>query len=290
MKTGLRSRLHQWGVSLIELLIGVAVGLFIVAGALAIFTSAVKSSTANLAMTQLDQELRAAMDIMVRNMRRAGYYGRTPTTGDDLPQYGPLNPFQINGYQMTLSDNPGAYGDTCDTTTGECPCISFSYDLVGAGHSCIVGTDPEGTTDDDEIWCATHERFGFRYDSADDAIEMRNSSTGPPVCTETGWVDITDDTVTVDGLTFQYESRDATDATKPLALNLTDEAKNLTSPPGGCPSNAGIGNEECLQMRTLIVTIDAHLANDPGTTMSIRERVKIRNDRYCTEMAGGPSC
>jgi prepilin peptidase dependent protein B len=290
-----RANRRQKGVSLIELLIGITVGLIILAGALALFSSMLKSSKTNLAMTNLDQELRAAMDIMVRNIRRAGYYGRTPTDGTDLSQYGPTNPFQIGGYEMTLGGTP--YGDTCNSN-GECPCISFSYD--GDGDGSVAGTS---------------DIFGFRYDRDHDAIEMRNFSSGVPNCSmETGWVDITDDSVVVDSLTFRYENRDANTKTEPLALNITFPVYNLESAcntsatcacksdyppcascPCGCPDPANAAtDEECLQMRTVIVTIDAHRCQsadpsgqckkeDKETTMSIRERVKVPNDRFCTE-------
>jgi len=311
---------RQQGASLIELLIGVTVGLIILAGALALFASMLKSSKTNLAMTNMDQELRAVMDIMVRNIRWAGYYGKAPTDGNDMPDYGPNNPFQDdspNNYQMTLGGTP--YGDTCDSD-GKCPCITFSYD-VGTDAGCSVGLDSAGTT------CATHENFGFRYDSAHDAIEMRNLSSGPPSCSEGGWIDITDDSVAVENLTFQYENRDFTTRTKPLALNISFPQYNLETAsrpannycsdkcacltdnppcstcPCGCPYPSGATDQECLQMRTVIVTIDAHLrcrATDPSgkckndddkTTMSIRERVKVPNDRFCTGSdLGGPSC
>lgn len=273
MKIGLHPSRLQQGASLIELLIGVAVGLFVAAGALTMFMSAFSSSTQNLGMTHLDQQLRAAMDVMTRNMRRAGYNGATPGTESDLHNYGPSNPFQTNNNQMTL-------GGTCNTTTnpGECTCITFTYD----GNADGAVTTGSGTID----------LYGFRYDSANQAIEMRKGTSAPPSCTDAGnlWEDITDPSVAVDSLTFQYERRAGTTATtskKPLAMNLRVPAQNLTSPPSGCPSDATITNEECLQLRTVIVTIDAHLAADTATTMSIRQRVKIRNDRYCTEGSAG---
>jgi hypothetical protein len=235
-----------------------------------------------------------------------------------MPFFGRTNPFQTGGYEMTLADNPAAYGDTCNTTAGdpaigECPCITFSYDVVGTSAGCGVGPDSAGTT------CSTRENLGFRYDSANQAIEMRNSSaSGPggsaPSCSESGWVDITDDSVVVDRLTFRYENRDANTKTEPLALNITFPVYNLESAcntsatcacksdnppcascPCGCPDPANAAtDEECLQMRTVIVTIDAHRCQsadpsgqckkeDKETTMSIRERVKVPNDRFCTE-------
>jgi prepilin peptidase dependent protein B len=281
MKTGYRSDCRQAGVTLIELLIGLAVGLFIILAATSVFTGTLRSSKQNLKMTHLDQQLRAAMDVMTRHIRRAGYYGLAPTTSTDLSDYGPNNPFQINGYQMTLgpiaSCDPTTGEGCCDPTTGECPCITFSYDGGADG-----GT-PSGTDD----------LYGFRYGSANKRIEMRKDASGPPGCTDgASWEGITDPAIQVERLTFQYEKRHASDPTKPLAMNLTFPAQNLTE--AGCdsvddPSLPGYNEEACLQLRTVIITLDGDLASDENTTMSLRERVKVRNDRYCTE-DDNPGC
>ena len=69
-----RSRATQQGASLVELLVGVAVGLFIVAGATLIVSTQLSENKRLLAETQLQQDLRAAADIMTRELRRSGYW------------------------------------------------------------------------------------------------------------------------------------------------------------------------------------------------------------------------
>jgi type IV pilus assembly protein PilW len=69
----IRSRATQQGASLVELLVGVAVGLFIVAGATLIVSTQLSENKRLLAETQLQQDLRAA-DIMTRELRRSGYW------------------------------------------------------------------------------------------------------------------------------------------------------------------------------------------------------------------------
>jgi type II secretory pathway component PulJ len=240
----------------------------------------------------MDQGLRAAMDIMTRNMRRAGYFGYTPQSEADLHKYfggaSPGNPFQTGGNEMTLGD--------CDAN-GICSCITFTYDGDASGRT--DGTEPSGAVD----------VFGFRY--GDNAIKMLKSGAPSPSCSDgtLQWEAITDDGVVVDGLTFQYEQRDAADHTKPLALNLrlsshnADDACNTSdtcacklddlpcdSCPCGCPDTSNTStDEECLQIRTVIVTIVGHLSFDRSMTMSIRDRVKVPNDRFCTE-DNKPSC
>jgi len=66
-------RRHQRGLSLVELMVGVAVGLFIVAGATMLAASQLASNRNLLLETQVQQDLRAAADIITRELRRAGY-------------------------------------------------------------------------------------------------------------------------------------------------------------------------------------------------------------------------
>ena len=66
-------RRHQRGLSLVELMVGVAVGLFIVAGATMLAASQLAGNRQLLVETQVQQDLRAAADIITRELRRAGY-------------------------------------------------------------------------------------------------------------------------------------------------------------------------------------------------------------------------
>jgi prepilin peptidase dependent protein B len=62
------------GLSLVELLVGVVIGLFIVGGA-AYFTVNFNNENRRLLLeARLTQDMRAAMDIVTRDVRRAGYW------------------------------------------------------------------------------------------------------------------------------------------------------------------------------------------------------------------------
>jgi type IV pilus assembly protein PilW len=63
----------QRGISLVELMIGMAVGLFVVAGATTLASTQMVENRRLLLETQVQQELRAAADIVTRELRRAGY-------------------------------------------------------------------------------------------------------------------------------------------------------------------------------------------------------------------------
>lgn len=67
----LRQR-QQRGISLVELLVGVAVGLFVVAGVTAIAATQLSDNRRLLVESQVQQDLRASVDVIARELRRAG--------------------------------------------------------------------------------------------------------------------------------------------------------------------------------------------------------------------------
>jgi type IV pilus assembly protein PilW len=62
------------GLSLVELLVGIAVGLFVVAGAAMLTATQLGENRKLVLDAQIQQDLRAAADIISRDVRRAGYY------------------------------------------------------------------------------------------------------------------------------------------------------------------------------------------------------------------------
>lgn len=66
------SRSRQLGLSLVELMVGITVGLFIVAGTVMLATSQLSENRRVLLETQVQQDLRATADIIARDLRRAG--------------------------------------------------------------------------------------------------------------------------------------------------------------------------------------------------------------------------
>lgn len=64
----------QAGLSIVELLVGVAIALIIVAGGLTLLANFTGENRRLLLETRLNQDLRAAMDVVTRDLRRAGYW------------------------------------------------------------------------------------------------------------------------------------------------------------------------------------------------------------------------
>jgi len=68
----------QQGLTLVELLISIALALVVVGAIIAMFVSTVVSNSERLAMTRLDQDTRAIMNLVTGDLRRAGHWGAYP--------------------------------------------------------------------------------------------------------------------------------------------------------------------------------------------------------------------
>ncbi len=162
-------RMRNAGFSLVELMISIAVGLAVLGGVISIFASTVKSNADTLEMTQLNQELRATIDIMSRDIRRSGYWFNAPSAiGPPATVASNKNPFET----LAIS----RFGtETADS------CITYQYDADNDGN-IDLGTSGAGDTSQPD------ERFGFRL--RDGAVEARQSGAS---CTAGGWENITDE-------------------------------------------------------------------------------------------------
>lgn len=70
----LTRRRRQRGLSLVELMVGIAVGLLVVAAATLLVTTQLGDNRRLLIETQVQQDLRAAADIITRQLRRTGHW------------------------------------------------------------------------------------------------------------------------------------------------------------------------------------------------------------------------
>ncbi len=75
MGHGLHTLRRQRGLSLVELMVGIAIGLIIVAAASVLMTTQLFENRRLIAETQMQQDLRAAADLMARELRRVDSEG-----------------------------------------------------------------------------------------------------------------------------------------------------------------------------------------------------------------------
>ena len=64
---------RQRGFSLVELMVGIVVGLFVVLVASAVYLNVITSSADSTRLAKLNQDMRSIMDIMTYDLHRAGF-------------------------------------------------------------------------------------------------------------------------------------------------------------------------------------------------------------------------
>jgi prepilin peptidase dependent protein B len=143
---------HQRGMTLVELMVGIAVGLFVVAGATKLLVDNLTNNRRMLVETRVNQDLRSAADLIVRDLRRAGYWqgASAVVTGATV-----LNPYSAIA------------NTTTDLTTGE---LTFTYDRDG--NSIVDNGD----------------RSGFRVNTG--MLQILNGANGWQPVTDSGSMEI----------------------------------------------------------------------------------------------------
>ena len=149
--------MRQRGLSLVELLVGVAIALLIAAAAATLFVAQVRESRALVLEARLTQDLRTAADLIARDLRRAGGWGAAV---DGVWAAGATG----------VAANP--YLAVSPTTTPS-DTVSFRYSRDEAENQVVD----------------TNEQFGFRLRNA--AIEIELGAGNWQALTDTGTPQVT---------------------------------------------------------------------------------------------------
>lgn len=235
----IRSLKQQRGMTLIELLVAGIISLISVSGMVIVMANTLGTSAQTIEMSRLSQEMRTAMQIMTRELRRANYqpgflrcYGDTgcltrvpvgdPPVATDITDK--IAPIQIG-----------------DSGFGTNDCFWFWYERPDASGT---GTIAAGT------------EYVAAFRRAEDAggvgrLQMTASRTTAAACASSAdWVDITDPNV-IDILTFGVDNADVefpsivetinaagdTQSVQKIALTMTASLATDTSVPAWIQSN-----------------------------------------------------
>lgn len=148
MKTILANQ-KQRGVTLVEMMVGIAVGLVIIGGALSLMATNVRGTRQIVADTRLEQDLRNIADLVTRDLRRAGYWGQSVEGTKTL-----------NSGTTRTATNP--YIDVAATTGGS---GGFSY----AFSRDSVENNTKGSNED----------FGFSLTDGELRMQTATSTSAP---------------------------------------------------------------------------------------------------------------
>lgn len=269
---------QQTGVTLIELLIGMLIGLIIVAAGISVFVTSVKGQADNIKLSRLNQDMRAMMDIMARDIRRAGFVTSDPATN-----------------LASLQDNP-FFGPTAELTVyNGGSCIVYAYNRNDGAN---MDTNGDGVTDEPAPVVNENERLGFRLNNGGN-LEMRTSGTTNASCDDDDgvWESITESEVEITGLTFNLISTtlNVSSMTNDDDGDGVSETADTDGIPYGddndngfCDSGEvcntctrdGSPDPACLYVRNVTITLTGRLRDDNAVTQTITEQVRVRNDKY----------
>lgn len=254
-----RSLSCQRGVTLIEVLVGVTVGLIILAGAVTVMTNLSFSGLENTRAMRLNHQLRTTLDLIHRDLQRAGYVyiwdEAVLTSWDDADTDVIERSLGVAG----VINFGGAVTDADADGYNEFSCITFTYDANDDG---IVDADSDGVYDQ------TDEIFGFRFNGG--AIE---GGTNVTCANNANWNDITDAGITITALSFEREEFD------PGPPEKGDSQVYEIKEGGVLEAGCGAG-DTCLDRRIIHVVLEGQLAMDTSVTVALRDEVKIKNDHY----------
>lgn len=142
-------RSGQSGISMVELMVGIAISLIVVAGGLSLLANFTGENRRLLVETRLNQDLRAAMDLVTRDIRRAGYW--QGATASIWTQTGPNVPPR-NAYRHF-------YASPCNATTLG---ASAPTPAASAAFVCYaVAQDNDNTVNE----TSRAELFGFHLNN-----------------------------------------------------------------------------------------------------------------------------
>lgn len=174
-------RMGQRGLGLVELLIASAIGLFLLAGLTDFLGRSLTQSGRNFQDARLTQDLNVAMELMTRDLRRAGYSGAAQ--GATSASTAVINPF------MQAVGTGTSHGGI---NISQASCILYSYDL--------------STTAPDIGVLNPAENLGFRLRAG--AVEAGSNVTTCELSAIAGWQQVTDPSLsTITALSFQFLDR-----------------------------------------------------------------------------------
>ena len=153
-------RTRAAGFTLIELMVALVLGLVVIGGVMGVFMSTYQANAQNIKAVRLNEEMRAVMSMMTRDIRRAGV--RTLAWQPSL--LGTPNPFST-ATAWAVSNMSGAAANSC---------VRLAYSI-----SNDVGTDAAN-------------RFGYRLNPTTGAIETYNHTASDWHCGGANWQAVTD--------------------------------------------------------------------------------------------------
>lgn len=231
----------QRGLSLVELMVGITIGMIVAAGATMVALNQVSEHRRLMSETQMQQDLRTAADLIQQDLRRAGFRGQSdagvwaPDSGAGTAE----QPATPNGYTtLTRTDNEAGR------------MLEYSYARPDSSGNYGNATVP-----------ASNEYFGVRWDRNTKTLYLKIGldTDGKP-----NWQPITDP--------------DATPIVDFDPQVLLQEMPLEDFCEQACPPGAACAAQPKLTLRQVNLSIKAQSATDRNVVRTLRISERIRAD------------
>ena len=262
------TRKRQHGLTVAEILVGMAVGVIVIGGAVVVYASTVEKSNDMLRTSKLNQEVSTLLQVVSNDIRRAGFWGGI--NGTTFNQ----NPFnQPNATALVVIDDMAS--NTIQAATGQGSCIVYVYDAT------YVPGNVAGVIESTDL-------FGFRLNGS--VVQMRQTGVVDGAdcvggtcnsCTNGVWQNVTDpNLVEVTALTFDLANSQCLNVSEPNEVDddgdgTIDEDDEYdcyaTIPPGA-------SGDTTVESREVRVSVAARIAADTSVQMTGSQTIRVRND------------
>jgi Tfp pilus assembly protein PilW len=249
-KMPIKSPKLQRGMTLIELLVAGIVSLIAVSGMVLVMASTLGTSTQTIEMSRLNHEMRTAMQIMTRELRRANYhagwiacYGNTDCRTD-----------------LGITDEIDAIQIGTSVTAGDC--IWFWYDRpqICPTSTCTVAQLAAAQT---AVTAETVSAFRRAVTDGVGRLQMTTTRVTAASCgSSADWVDITDPNV-MDVLEFTAVNNES------IVETINSAGVTLTTEKIGLTLTAKL---------TADASVPTWIKNNANATRQLNEFVKVRNN------------
>jgi prepilin-type N-terminal cleavage/methylation domain-containing protein len=235
--TRLRS---QRGLSLVELMVGITVGLIVTAAASMVAVNQINEHRRLMLETQIQQDLRTAADLIQQDMRRAGFRGMT-----GLGVWAPAS--GVGSSQQVPEMDPNANTYSAVTVGEDKRTFSYSYSLMRDGKNTAAPL--------------SNEYFGVLFRPNTETLYLQvGTVNGQP-----NWQPITDPE-TVKITDFQ--------------VNLTTQVVSLGDYCDRVCTGAGCAAPPQQEVRRVTITLQGRAARDDRVVRTLTATERLRADNF----------
>lgn len=252
------------GLSLVELLIAMTIGLMVAAIVASLFVSIIRANSTTVQLAKLNQDLQATVDIIARDIQRAGY---DEDVVWNLARDADGN--QVNASGAITTIDKGAMFSAFITSGGvstlrDVQCLNSAGVQQATASSCSGGVSPPNVyncillhydANGNGIISGTDEIIGYRRLPVNNAAVQSRSwaslpASGDKPCQDSGWTDLAgnDGSLNINSLTFTL------------------------LPASGASSTS--------RQRSIVIDIVGQSVRNAGLSVTLEREVRLRNDQF----------